>query len=1210
MLSIKKIFLLAVIIFLITTIPASAYDNKNVHPYLANEAAKVINDPEINSYLNFIKNGETDEDVTDHIYGRSGLTVSVTHFWDADMGDNWGVKEIITETPNTYPNAWQKAQRLWNLSLNEYRSCNKTKAYEYLGHVAHLLQDMTVPAHAHEDFHPGHGIPGGDDCYEDWITSNYKKWSSTDAIDEGGPVSIPPNQCPPDVDRNLYELYYLFYTANQVGDYFASDSNYNGDTVDRRGWMNYAGFPATPTLSTSLENNDDFGPFDDDNDRDGDLSNIGNKSMVYAIRATAALFQHYRNVTSQFNKTDEDECHGECAPEHGIARATDNQLTWTTSPNNPWIPQSEEYYNDGDAIQSAEEGLSWVNTEVIGPGKISYYSKTSGNDSNRLIFIIDNQYINFTFGETDWRKNEYQIKDGKHNLTWTFYCVDGQTVGFCDRNDTGKGYLDKVEFDYFEPPITEIVYPYNLTWHNGSKPNIYNWKYNESIPLIVKAIDVDGNVTNLKFEVKVDGNESNNNWTVLGNAVNYEQDTWMLEWNIIDINDGKYWIRSWAEDDTGRYATSKNIQVGIDREPPVIVIKFNESVDEGYNVDIECRDPLSDLEYCRAAILNTTQEPPELTLLDANPVFIPYNMLPLSIEVWAKDNAGNTANKTIDLYHLDSTPPAPISNLSVSVTSFGPYLNKINWTWDNPSDSDFSHCMIYIDGVFVTNTTYNFFTSTTDRGNITISIRTVDTSGNVNPEWVNQTTELTLPKYTVCHSLSCDFKTIQSAINSAKEGSTIVVKPGVYHENPIIDKTLTIIGEIDEDGKRPVIDLMGSNGILINSDEVTIDGFEIINSFTGIQIRSNTNRITNNTISDTIYGIKLYKANNNHIAKNTIKNSESRAIYISNSNSNVIDSNSISDCLEITMYKSYNNKFTSNTLSNVYNGFFVYKSDSNKFEKNTIITTQYYPKSKYSYSPKYGFRFYFSNGNDVSMNNLTARYGIYIYNSNENTYSANNIRDCVYYGSLVYYSDKNQFVNNILDNNLYGISNVYSDESTFIGNEFTNQQYGLFIYKSDNTIVKENSAKNNRFGSLIFYSKGNTIHGNEFVENGIYGLYFYNAHDTNFTNNVVMKSNYGLKMIHSSDNHFSGNTVEETNYGVSIMSMSNNNLFIKNDFLDNVVNGRDYCKNSWDDGMKGNHYSDFDEPEEGCYDEDDNGVCDSGYYIGKGEDRYPLITLS
>ncbi|RLJ00153.1 MAG: hypothetical protein DRP08_06690, partial [Candidatus Aenigmatarchaeota archaeon] len=92
----------------------------------------------------------------------------------------------------------------------------------------------------------------------------------------------------------------------------------------------------------------------------------------------------------------------------------------------------------------------------------------------------------------------------------------------------------------------------------------------------------------------------------------------------------------------------------------------------------------------------------------------------------------------------DREPPASITNLR---NTTGP--TWINWTWDNPTDADFNHTMVYLNGIWKTNTSYPFYNATELIPNTyyEIGTHTVDTVGNVNETWVNQTTKThALPK--------------------------------------------------------------------------------------------------------------------------------------------------------------------------------------------------------------------------------------------------------------------------------------------------------------------------------------------------------------------------------------------------------------------------------------------------------------------------------
>ncbi len=90
----------------------------------------------------------------------------------------------------------------------------------------------------------------------------------------------------------------------------------------------------------------------------------------------------------------------------------------------------------------------------------------------------------------------------------------------------------------------------------------------------------------------------------------------------------------------------------------------------------------------------------------------------------------------LDVDYQETTSPASITNLSSSTGNAW-----INWTWSNPSDPDFSHIEIYLNDIFQTSTSAEYFNATglEPETDYTIGTRTVDIYGNVNETWVNLT---------------------------------------------------------------------------------------------------------------------------------------------------------------------------------------------------------------------------------------------------------------------------------------------------------------------------------------------------------------------------------------------------------------------------------------------------------------------------------------
>ena len=88
-----------------------------------------------------------------------------------------------------YASAVTQALSYWQQYVLGTYPANEALSYYYLGHVAHLLEDMTVPAHVHNDGHPFR------DAYEYTVGehSNYLLWGYGDGVRTSptGPIGTP-----------------------------------------------------------------------------------------------------------------------------------------------------------------------------------------------------------------------------------------------------------------------------------------------------------------------------------------------------------------------------------------------------------------------------------------------------------------------------------------------------------------------------------------------------------------------------------------------------------------------------------------------------------------------------------------------------------------------------------------------------------------------------------------------------------------------------------------------------------------------------------------------------------------------------------------------------------------------------------------------------------------------------------------------------------
>ena len=76
-------------------------------------------------------------------------------------------------------------------------------------------------------------------------------------------------------------------------------------------------------------------------------------------------------------------------------------------------------------------------------------------------------------------------------------------------------------------------------------------------------------------------------------------------------------------------------------------------------------------------------------------------------------------------------------------------------------------------------------------------------------------------------------------------------------------------------------------------------------------------------------------------------------------------------------------------------------------------------------------------------------------------------------------------------------------------------------------------------------------------------------------------------------------------YGISISSSSN--LLYQNNLINNDMNALNSGQNQWDNGIKGNYYSDYN-----GIDSNNDGIGDTPYNVsgsGGPQDRYPLMQM-
>ena len=132
------------------------------------------------------------------------------------------------------------------------------------------------------------------------------------------------------------------------------------------------------------------------------------------------------------------------------------------------------------------------------------------------------------------------------------------------------------------------------------------------------------------------------------------------------------------------------------------------------------------------------------------------------------------------------------------------------------------------------------------------------------------------------------FKTIQQAVDAAKPGDTVLVAPGTYTENIVVNKPLTITGNATVEAADSSKDVF-----LVTSQGVQIDGLTITGGASGVDVANLSSCvITNINAHGYVRGIYLAGATNSQVRSNNLSNN-GYGVYCDYATSSTIANNTI-----------------------------------------------------------------------------------------------------------------------------------------------------------------------------------------------------------------------------------------------------------------------------------------------------------------------------
>jgi nitrous oxidase accessory protein len=309
------------------------------------------------------------------------------------------------------------------------------------------------------------------------------------------------------------------------------------------------------------------------------------------------------------------------------------------------------------------------------------------------------------------------------------------------------------------------------------------------------------------------------------------------------------------------------------------------------------------------------------------------------------------------------------------------------------------------------------------------------------------------------------FQSIQKAVDHAQSGDVIEVRAGVYNENVVIDKQLSLIG-ID----RPVLHGSGSGSVVvITADASVLRGFRVEHSGgdlqtedSGILLKSSNNQIEQNELTDILYGIYFYRSHGNTVRSNTISGRKEIAagergagLHLWDSPNNIIEDNTISFMRDGLYIQSCNgNQIRRNHVSNLRYGVHYMFSDGNVFEDNFFENNV--AGAAIMYSNHIEFR-----RNAFVHNRGFSSFGILFQECNELIAENNFIIDNAT-GIFMEALRRTRFRGNVIAQNDVGMQMFSNaDENVFTGNNFVENLITLqLIGKSTTTRWSENGSGN------------------------------------------------------------------------------------------------------------------------------------------------------
>ncbi len=314
---------------------------------------------------------------------------------------------------------------------------------------------------------------------------------------------------------------------------------------------------------------------------------------------------------------------------------------------------------------------------------------------------------------------------------------------------------------------------------------------------------------------------------------------------------------------------------------------------------------------------------------------------------------------------------------------------------------------------------------------------------------------------------------LQTQIDAAAPGATIIVPAGIYEGVIVINKPLTLIGTgfptIQGNGKGKVVQV-AAEGVTLRGFRIRGSGLALFDDDAAVFVTADKAVIEGNQIEESLHGIYLKKAN---------------------------------DC------RLLNNRIVGKT---------TIPQESGPIEKGIGVALEdCAPGSLVANRRGNGIHQWNCERTEIAGNVISeARDGIYFSFTNHANVRGNTIHH-VRYGLHYMYSDDNSFVGNTFTENAAGAALMFSKRIVVRENRFVSNRgfraYGLIFQSMDDTRIENNVIEQNAVGLSFNQCNRNRITGNRVTQNYI-GLRFGSNSDENgFSANAFTRNLHPVEMV-------------------------------------------------------------------------------------------------